>query len=99
MNGQPKPGFYFVVLLVILSLVGYGLYRLKTPTTDGTPPVSCGLLAGTYRALLIEQGRITEQVVTLADLKSAVSISVINSVRGIRPAVLCAALAPTSPLT
>lgn len=40
MNGQPKPGFYFVVLLVILSLVGYGLYRLKTPTTDGTPPVT-----------------------------------------------------------
>jgi ABC-type nitrate/sulfonate/bicarbonate transport system substrate-binding protein len=40
MNGQPKPGFYFVVLLVILSLVGYGLYRLKTPTSDGTPPVT-----------------------------------------------------------
>lgn len=40
MNGQPKPGFYFVVLLVILSLVGYGLYRLKTPTPDGTPPVT-----------------------------------------------------------
>lgn len=43
MNGQPKPGFYFVVLLVILSLVGYGLYRLKTPTsTDGPPPVTAG---------------------------------------------------------
>lgn len=38
MNGQPKPGFYFVVLLVILSLVGYGLYRLKTPTPDDRPP-------------------------------------------------------------
>jgi ABC-type nitrate/sulfonate/bicarbonate transport system substrate-binding protein len=32
MNGQPKPGFYFVVLLVILALVGYGMYRMKTPT-------------------------------------------------------------------
>ncbi len=39
MNGQPKPGFYFVVLLVILSLVGYGLYRLKTPGGDA-PPVT-----------------------------------------------------------
>ena len=39
MNGQPKPGFYFVVLLVILSLVGYGLYRLKTPSGNDTPPV------------------------------------------------------------
>ncbi|MCC6594405.1 MAG: hypothetical protein IT479_14160, partial [Xanthomonadales bacterium] len=38
MNGQPKPGFYFVVLLVILSLVGYGLYRLKTPASDDRPP-------------------------------------------------------------
>lgn len=33
MNGQPKPGFYFVVLLVILGLVGYAMYRLKTPGT------------------------------------------------------------------
>lgn len=39
MNGQPKPGFYFVVLLVILSLVGYGLYRLKTPSGSDTAPV------------------------------------------------------------
>jgi len=39
MNGQPKPGFYFVVLLVILSLVGYGLYRLKTPSGSDAPPV------------------------------------------------------------
>lgn len=40
MNGQPKPGFYFVVLLVILSLVGYGLYRLKTPGGSDAPPVT-----------------------------------------------------------
>ncbi|MGE4073273.1 MAG: phosphate ABC transporter substrate-binding/OmpA family protein [Lysobacterales bacterium] len=40
MNGQPKPGFYFVVLLVILALVGYGMYRLKTPGTDGVDPVT-----------------------------------------------------------
>jgi NitT/TauT family transport system substrate-binding protein len=39
MNGQPKPGFYFVVLLVILALVGYGMYRLKTPGGDSSPPV------------------------------------------------------------
>ncbi len=40
MNGQPKPGFYFVVLLVILSLVGYGLYRLKTPSGGDVPAVT-----------------------------------------------------------
>ena len=40
MNGQPKPGFYFVVLLVILALVGYGMYRLKTPGAEGGEPVT-----------------------------------------------------------
>jgi ABC-type nitrate/sulfonate/bicarbonate transport system substrate-binding protein len=36
MNGQPKPGFYFVVLLVILGLIGYAMYRLKAPSgSDG----------------------------------------------------------------
>jgi len=39
MNGQPKPGFYFVVLIVILGLVGYALYRLKAPDTADTPVV------------------------------------------------------------
>ncbi len=34
MNGQPKPGFYFVVLLVILGLIGYAMYRLKAPSGD-----------------------------------------------------------------
>ena len=39
MNGQPKPGFYFVVLIVILGLVGYGLYRLKSPSAADPPTV------------------------------------------------------------
>ena len=40
MNGQPKPGFYFVVLLVILGLIGYAMYRLKAPSGDsGDAPV------------------------------------------------------------
>ncbi|MFO1496702.1 MAG: phosphate ABC transporter substrate-binding/OmpA family protein [Lysobacterales bacterium] len=40
MNGQPKPGFYFVVLLVILGLVGYAMYRLKAPSGDNGTTVS-----------------------------------------------------------
>lgn len=40
MNGQPKPGFYFVVLLVILGLVGYAMYRLKAPSGDDSTSVS-----------------------------------------------------------
>ena len=43
MNGQPKPAFFFVVLLVILSLVGYAFYRYQGSTTTApTPPYSSG---------------------------------------------------------
>jgi para-aminobenzoate synthetase/4-amino-4-deoxychorismate lyase len=50
-----------------------------------TPPVSCGLLPGTYRAELIEGGsaRIDERVLTLADLEAAERIYLANSVRGL----------------
>ncbi|NOU36604.1 MAG: aminodeoxychorismate synthase component I [Kiritimatiellaceae bacterium] len=46
-----------------------------------TPPVSCGLLAGTFRDDLLERGEICEQVITLDDLKRADAICLINSVR------------------
>lgn len=46
-----------------------------------TPPVECGLLPGTYRASLLEEGRIREKVITLDDLKKSKSIYLINSVR------------------
>ena len=53
-----------------------------------TPPVSCGLLAGTFRDELLERGEIEEAVITLDDLKCADSVWVINSVRKWRPAIL-----------
>ncbi|MFC1452410.1 aminotransferase class IV [Verrucomicrobiota bacterium] len=46
-----------------------------------TPPVSCGLLPGTFRAHLLEQGSIDEGVVTLDEAREAGSIRLINSVR------------------
>jgi len=45
-----------------------------------TPPVSCGLLAGTFRAELLARGQIQEDVVTLDDLRSASRVWLINSV-------------------
>ncbi len=48
-----------------------------------TPPVDCGLLAGTYRRLLLEQGRAVEQVLTVADIYNADAVYVANSVRGL----------------
>ena len=46
-----------------------------------TPPIECGLLAGTFRAQLLETGKITEQVIPLHRLKECKSIYRINSVR------------------
>jgi para-aminobenzoate synthetase/4-amino-4-deoxychorismate lyase len=51
-----------------------------------TPPVSCGLLAGTFREELIETGKLREKVITKEALSSADAIFLINSVRRWRKA-------------
>jgi para-aminobenzoate synthetase/4-amino-4-deoxychorismate lyase len=51
-----------------------------------TPPVSCGLLAGTYRAWLLEQGKIKEKIIKLDDLLKSPRVYLINSVRKQREA-------------
>ncbi len=48
-----------------------------------TPPISCGLLAGTYRRMLLEQGRAVERVLTVEDVLTAEEVYVANSVRGL----------------
>ena len=47
-----------------------------------TPPVSSGLLAGTFRAEQLAAGTIQERVLTKADVASASRVWLINSVRG-----------------
>jgi para-aminobenzoate synthetase / 4-amino-4-deoxychorismate lyase len=47
-----------------------------------TPPRRCGLLGGTLRAELLEQGAIRERIITLDALSSATRLWLINSVRG-----------------
>ncbi len=56
-----------------------------------TPPVSSGLLAGTYRRYLLEQGHIEEKIVMIADLERITRLLLINSVRKGQEAVLTAA--------
>lgn len=53
-----------------------------------TPPVSCGLLAGTFRAELLAEGKIKEAVISIADLPRARKIYLINSLRKWREAIL-----------
>ncbi|PFO01514.1 aminodeoxychorismate synthase, component I [Bacillus sp. AFS076308] len=46
-----------------------------------TPPVNSGLLAGTFREMLIKEGMIREKVLTIADLQQSSKVWFINSVR------------------
>ena len=46
-----------------------------------TPPVQCGLLPGTFRAWLLEQGEIIEGVIRKADLGRSRKVFMINAVR------------------
>jgi para-aminobenzoate synthetase/4-amino-4-deoxychorismate lyase len=53
-----------------------------------TPPVRCGLLAGTYRAEMLAAGEIVEAVLTREDLRAASDIWLINAIYEWRRAVL-----------
>ena len=53
-----------------------------------TPPVDAGLLPGTYRNVLLREGRMTERPVTVDELRGAVELALVSSVRGWRPAAL-----------
>lgn len=47
-----------------------------------TPPVESGLLTGTYRAWLLEQGKVKERRISLDELEQCSQIYLANSVRG-----------------
>lgn len=47
-----------------------------------TPPLDCGLLAGTLRAELLERGEIRERVISRGEVMRAERIWLINSMRG-----------------
>ena len=47
-----------------------------------TPPVSCGLLAGTFRAQLLETGQIVEKIVRVEQLGECARVFRVNSIRG-----------------
>jgi para-aminobenzoate synthetase/4-amino-4-deoxychorismate lyase len=53
-----------------------------------TPGVECGLLPGTFRAELLEQGKIREGTIRMEDLSRCRQLYLINSVRKWRKAVL-----------
>ena len=46
-----------------------------------TPPVSCGLLPGTFRAHLLETGQVAERVIRVEEMKDCTHVFLVNSVR------------------
>ncbi len=62
-----------------------------------TPPVRCGLLAGTFRAHLLENKKIKEGVLKLDDLKKAGGIFSLNSIRKMKRVHLRIASKTTPP--
>ncbi len=48
-----------------------------------TPPVSCGLLAGTYRQHFMTTHNVTEKILTKQDVLQADQVYICNSVRGL----------------
>lgn len=53
-----------------------------------TPPISCGLLGGTFRADLLQRGEIREKTIDQEDLARCTQIFLVNSVRGWQTASL-----------
>ncbi len=46
-----------------------------------TPPVSCGLLAGTFRAHLLETGQVEERIIRVDEIEKCTKVFFVNSVR------------------
>ena len=68
-------------------------------TIDGqrvTPPVSCGLLGGTFRQWLLDRGEIRERAIHIDDLSRVDELTLINSVRGEIPARLRSLTVPAA---
>lgn len=62
-----------------------GSYTNVVALLDGklvTPPVLCGLLPGTFREELLEQGVLSERIITPKELRTTREFLLINSVRG-----------------
>ena len=86
-----RPGFDDVILYNERGEITEGSSSNIVVELDAklfTPPVSCGLLGGTFRSSLIKAGNISERVINIETLKDCSHIYFINSVRKWRDARL-----------
>lgn len=88
---QARPGFDDLILYNVRDEVTEATQANLVVELEGvwyTPPVACGLLAGTYRRWLLEQGKIQERVIHRSELRSSRRLWLLNSVRGLMPSTL-----------
>lgn len=88
---QARPGFDDIILYNARDEVTEATQANVVVELEGeryTPPLACGLLAGTYRRWLLEQGKIQEGVIHRSELSSSRRLWLLNSVRGWMPAIL-----------
>ncbi|HSH03357.1 MAG TPA: bifunctional anthranilate synthase component I family protein/class IV aminotransferase [Anaerolineae bacterium] len=84
-----RPGYDEVILWNELGEVTEGTTANVVVRRGGrwvTPPVECGLLAGTLRGWLLARGMIEEGVVRVDELGDCEGVYLVNSVRGWREA-------------
>ena len=80
-----QPGIFDTVLWNEAGEITESTFGNLAVLLDGqwvTPPLSCGLLPGVGRAVLLEQGRVQEALVRLQDLPRVQGWAFINSLRG-----------------
>jgi para-aminobenzoate synthetase/4-amino-4-deoxychorismate lyase len=85
------PGFADVILWNEKGEVTESCIANIVVELDGelyTPPIRCGLLPGTYRAYLLEQGKVREKLIRKEDLVKSPHIYLVNSVRKEREVVV-----------
>jgi para-aminobenzoate synthetase / 4-amino-4-deoxychorismate lyase len=81
------PGYDDVILWNAKGEITESCFANVVAEIDGqlyTPPVSCGLLPGTFRAWLLDQGKTRERVILRDDLSRFPKVYLVNSVRKIR---------------
>ena len=86
------PGFEDVILWNERGEVTESCIANVVVELDGellTPPVESGLLSGTYRAWLLEQGKVKERRILLSELERCSQVYLVNSVRGMWKVGVC----------
>jgi para-aminobenzoate synthetase/4-amino-4-deoxychorismate lyase len=83
-----RPGFQDVLLYNDRGELTESTIANLVVEIDGelvTPPISSGLLPGTLRAHLLQEGKIREKVITVQELSPGTNCYLLNSVRGFHP--------------